>query len=128
MSRQIVNSSIGSFIHSPLPSLRQSMGDCDFIFDPACAADIPPTPDAFPRNSWLNYNAFDFPPYHPGKWVYDACWAGCEASMAWSRVLGVPVEVDISGSPYSPLRPPRPGDTVDDTAFMLAIFDKVHEM
>lgn len=97
-------------------------------FHPRCAADLPPTPDTFPRNSWLSLDAFGF----PREYKYEACWAASNASMAWSRVLGVPAEVELDGSPYQPLdaSPPPPADydVVDDTMFMLALFDKVHEM
>jgi hypothetical protein len=90
-----------------------------------------PTPDIFPRNSrlssWVSWEAFGFPSCGSRECKYQACWAAGSASMLWSRAHGVPCEVARDGSPHEP-PDLRPLDAIDDTVFMLAMFDKVYEM
>lgn len=89
-----------------------------------------PTPTVFPRNCWLSQGAFGWPPYRSGSFKHQACWAARQASMIWSRVLGRPGEIDEEGNELVEYREQteRPDATIDDTCFMLAIFDKVWEM
>lgn len=116
------------------------MGEYE-TFNPKTAEDVK-TPAAFPRNNWVYWQAFGMPPYRAREWRSEAAWAASEASMAWSRALGVPEELNLDGSEPSDLEdvastadpkdelfmPSRLDDEIDDTVFMLAIFDKAHEM
>lgn len=97
------------------------------MFNLRCLDDIPATPGAFPRNVWLCLLDFAIIPIGPPDLKYEVCWAASEASLAWSKILKRPVRVCLDGSPYIPA--PTPIDTqVDATCFMLAVYDKVHEM
>lgn len=97
-------------------------------FHPRRVEDIPSTPSTFPRNCWLSWEAFGFPPFGHYQYHYQACWAAREASKTWSRVLGKPTEVDCEGTVLADRKKAeRPDETIDDTCFMLAVFDKVFE-
>lgn len=90
-----------------------------------CLDDVPSTP--FPRNSWLCLRDFELPVFGKRSLRNEACWAASEASLTWSKALNRPVRVLLDGTPYDPA--PIPCDTAIDAAcFMLAVYDKVHEM
>lgn len=88
------------------------------------------TPTGFPRNSWLNRSALGMPPFRKGEYKYEACYAARHASRTWSRVLGLTPDIDEDGDELEceVTEAELPDDTIDDTCFMLALFDKVWEM
>lgn len=101
---------------------------------PNSPAPRPPTPDTlpllFPRNSWHSTECFGLPPFEDegGPARYEMCWASREASRTFSRVIGQPDIVDRQPTYYeTKIYPPSP-DRIDRLCFILAVFDKMHEV